>query len=316
MDNQIDRSIYIANIGNFKQYDIFPFFWGYDSILPAGHTNGPVLRDHYLIQYCVTGKGTFLLDDIPYQLEAGQCLISFPQQTIVESADQKNPWGLIWVGVRGINVSQILKSSGVSKHTPLFPWHDEDGEVLRIMKKIVDTGNYNICNRDGVVSIPAADMSLELHRVSLIYDLFSLFVRRGSNSISPEPDENLQGYYVQKAINFMEYNFFEKITIADVATHVGLNRSYLFTLFKYYTGKSPQEYLTHIRIRKACDFFNNPRSTVNSVATSLGYEPRALTRLFKKYIGISPYEYRQKVLKENAAYNKVTPPQTKNGNSK
>ena len=307
MDKYRENSVSFAKIETMKQYDLFPYFWGYDGPpLPPQYVNGPIIRDHFLLEYCTVGKGLFQINDARFPLEAGQCIICYPHQTIIETADSANPWSLTWIGFQGLNVPKMLQRSGVSRESPVLPWRDEDGQVLDIIQRLRATGLSRHIYHDDSISIPTADMSLDLQRVSLLYELFSVFVRRG---ISSGTEEDMQSYYVQKAIAFMNANFFEKITVTDIAKHVGLTRSYLFTLFKRYAGKSPQEYLTQIRIRKACDFFSNPLLTVNNVALSLGYEPRTLNRVFKQYTGLSPSEYRQQLLEKKSAELKIELPE-------
>ena len=46
--------------------------FGNDPMLPAGNICGPGIRNYYLLQYCLAGRGVFYLDDRPYPVEAGQ----------------------------------------------------------------------------------------------------------------------------------------------------------------------------------------------------------------------------------------------------
>ena len=104
----------------------------------------------------------------------------------------------------------------------------------------------------------------------------------------------MESTYVNQALEYMEYNCNEKLTIADVAAHIGLTRSYFYTIFKAHTHMSPQQYLTKLRITKACELLSYPNSTVTSVANALGYDTSVFYRHFKEIIGYSPSEYKQR----------------------
>ena len=59
----------------------------------------------------------------------------------------------------------------------------------------------------------------------------------------------------------------------------------------------PQEYLTKLRMRKACELFSYPNATVSSVCNALNYEPSVFYRNFKRVVGKSPSEYRNQAVK-------------------
>ena len=96
----------------------------------------------------------------------------------------------------------------------------------------------------------------------------------------------------------MADNFHKGIHIADVALHLGIDRTYLYTLFKTRVGESPQSYLNNLRVKSACELLQNPYSTLESVAFSLGLEPQTLSRMFKRALGLSPTAYKLRVEQE------------------
>lgn len=59
---------------------------------------------------------------------------------------------------------------------------------------------------------------------------------------------------VKKAIRYISKNFFNNLTLDDVAGHVHLNPSYFSTLFKQSTGSSFKEYLNMVRWKKVNSF--------------------------------------------------------------
>ena len=49
----------------------------------------------------------------------------------------------------------------------------------------------------------------------------------------------MSDYYIKEAINYIEQNFQNNISIENVAAVCGINRSYLGKIFKKSTGQSP-----------------------------------------------------------------------------
>lgn len=279
-------------VGNTRQADMNIYFWGMNPDFPKGQPIGPVLRDHFLMIYCVTGSGAVTLDGVEHILEPGQCMMTFPNQVTSMVSTSRTPWNIIWVGLKGMLLPYYLQRMGISSSNPVFPWRNSEyilHELKRIIQSVSGYENDDILAYESPVNTTSGELARLSSIYSILAEAYSLCSRFAElNGQASEYED-----YIQKAIAFMEANCSRKIKISDVAKHVGLNRSYLFTLFKEHLTESPQEFLTRLRIKKACEMFRAADATVASVAYSLGYEPRALTRLFKQITGYTPTEYRK-----------------------
>lgn len=287
-----DPNITKLFVGNARQADMNIYFWGSTSDFPKAQPSTPVLRDHFLMIYCVNGSGTVTLDGVVHSLNPGQCMMTFPNQAISLYTSSRTPWSIMWVGLKGILLPYYLQRMGITSSNPIFPWRNSEyilHELKRIILSATEYDNNDILN----IQSPTSTASSELIRLSCIYSILSEAQSLCSRFAELNGQTNDCEDYIQKAIMFMEANCNQKIKVSDVAKHVGLNRSYLFTLFKEHLTESPQEFLTRLRIKKACEMFRSADATVSSVAYSLGYEPRALTRLFKQITGYTPTEYRK-----------------------
>lgn len=279
-------------VGNARQADMNVYFCGNSTAFPRQKALGPVVRDHFLFLYCHSGKGCVALDGSQHTLETGQCMITFPNQECTYTCRSKTPWNLVWVAIKGLLLPYYLQRMGISPRQPVFPWRNSE-YILHCLQQIMDSA-ADACNTSIYeTNMPASSTGGELERLSSVYSLLSESYRLCSDMAKLNSPDAEREDYIQKAIAYMEEHCGQKLKISDVAKHVGLNRSYLFTLFKEQMSESPQEFLTRLRIKKACDMFREPTATVASVAFSLGYEPRALTRLFKQITGATPTEYRK-----------------------
>ena len=102
--------------------------------------------------------------------------------------------------------------------------------------------------------------------------------------------------YVEEALNYIESNYCDPITIQDIANHLNINRSYLHRLFKTYTGFSIQTYLLDYRIRQACILLKTTSLSVRIIAHSVSYaDPLYFSKLFHQKKGLSPSEYRKQI---------------------
>ena len=99
--------------------------------------------------------------------------------------------------------------------------------------------------------------------------------------------------YVEEALKYIEANYSEAVTIQDLANWLGLERTYLYRLFKSMVGVSPQAYLLDVHIRQACTLLTHSDLTITNIARSVGYEDSLyFSRLFRRKKGQTPSQYR------------------------
>jgi two-component system response regulator YesN len=85
-----------------------------------------------------------------------------------------------------------------------------------------------------------------------------------------------------------------ELTLAAIADHAALSRTYVSSLYKAATGKNVTEYLTDLRIEKAKELLTAGRAPTRDVARSVGYrDANYFSALFKKRVGRSPTAFRE-----------------------
>ena len=113
------------------------------------------------------------------------------------------------------------------------------------------------------------------------------------NAIAADPGGR-SAHYVQCARRFMDDNYRSAITIADIADHVRLERSYLYRLFLKHEGISPSDYLKNVRLNAAAKMLENESIPIKEVAEATGF--CNTSHFYKKFTpkyGISPKTYRE-----------------------
>jgi transcriptional regulator GlxA family with amidase domain len=104
---------------------------------------------------------------------------------------------------------------------------------------------------------------------------------------------------IEKAQEFIEQNYQEKITVDELADRLALGRRNLERRFKKATANSVVEYLQRVRMEAAKLGLESGRENVMEVMFNVGYtDTKAFRTTFKKITGLSPLEYRQKYNRE------------------
>ncbi len=131
--------------------------------------------------------------------------------------------------------------------------------------------------------------------------VFQIEIDRNSQSgfMIFNPQKGHEDEAVKKAQEFIEKNFQEKITIAQLASMVALSRRNLERRFKKATRNTTVEYIQRVKIEAAKMSLEKTRENVNEVMYSVGYtDTKAFRTTFKKITGLSPVQYRGKYQRE------------------
>ena len=95
-------------------------------------------------------------------------------------------------------------------------------------------------------------------------------------------------------LQWIDKNYAERITLAQMAEVINLNQQYLCRIFKEYVGCSPMEYLNRTRIDKACiEMSVNGKNATEAAYESGFYDLSYFSKVFRRYRGVSPKEYRR-----------------------
>ena len=112
---------------------------------------------------------------------------------------------------------------------------------------------------------------------------------------------------IATACEYMNAHYTEDISLEQTAEFVSINPSYLSYIFKKETGATFLQYLTNIRLQKACELMlSDPGLSLESVSARTGYHSASyFHKIFRSKFGVSP---RQWLLREQKQT--FTPPQS------
>ena len=116
---------------------------------------------------------------------------------------------------------------------------------------------------------------------------------RSAATVRMNQSGKISDFYIKEALSYIEQNFQNNITIEDIASFYGLNRSYFGKIFHDSIGKSPQEFLISYRMTKAAELLKLTSLSIADIGNAVGY-PNQLhfSRAFKNTYGTSPRSWR------------------------
>lgn len=129
--------------------------------------------------------------------------------------------------------------------------------------------------------------------ISRVYEILSLLVQFHITTAeySDEISENELDSCIQ-AMNFIENNYSEQITVDDAANYCGFNSKYFGRLFYRMTGKYFKDYVNDYRIKKVTELLLQNDMSVSDAAYSCGFLNIAtFYRYFNKIYNCSPKQF-------------------------
>ena len=242
------------------------------------YTWGPAVRDHYLIHYVVSGCGVLMIDGKQHRVCAGEAFLIAPNSLVSYTASEQNPWEYLWVGFHGSDSQHLLRLTPFTEEKPVIRCADQE-HIRLFLESIVDA--------QGGTPHQEARMCGHLY----------LFLAYLIECAKIPPQEAEVGYaYAEHALRYIERNYAGRITVDDIAAHVGISRSHLYRVFVKQLSLSPNEYVARYRISKACALLCTALS-VTEVAGSVGFDdPLYFSRVFRRIKGTSPLAYRKERL--------------------
>ena len=85
-----------------------------------GEAVGPAVREHYVMHYCLSGRGVYRAQGVKYEIGPGDGFLILPGELSSYQADSQQPWNHIWVGFTGSRAADYLKCCGLGKERRTF----------------------------------------------------------------------------------------------------------------------------------------------------------------------------------------------------
>lgn len=226
----------------------------------AGYTFGPVMREYYIIEYVLRGKGEYTANGICYEVKAGEAFIICPYEPHLLRADEEDPWEYVWVGFScDMTLPKLLAENYVFKADA----------VTETFSLFADGAHAERSTLDYTVAL-----------YTMLAKLYAAEKQKSEKSSDP----------VDRAVEIIRREY-ATVTVQALADRLFLNRSYLGARFKKKTGKTPKEYIDEFRLSTAAKLMGELGYNATQASVAVGYSDAAtFSRMFKKHYGKSPRE--------------------------
>lgn len=231
----------------------------------------------YTLCFVLSGKGV-VTSGTASRLERGYWLLIPPGASIQCRPAAHQSWELLRIGFTGRRMGQILSLMGLDDFNTPFLCTDPD-HVGLLAKELL--------------SVPD-DPSLKqiLLRQSVACRILAALAEK--QALWPEGRHPALNTYVTDATEYISHHYKEPLTVSQIASHLGITRNYLFTLFKGELHCSPREYILTFRMKRACELLRHTEYSVEDIALSCGYgDPDVFSRAFRKCYGQTPNRFRK-----------------------
>ncbi len=172
----------------------------------------------------------------------------------------------------------------------------ENCEAFR--RFIENKEEFVVLNDNGKVEFALKDLISELENKN-VNDQFLLRILFFRMLVEFTRSSNQDAYftgilYLKKAKNFIKQHLNEDLSVEMIATHTGINHSYLQTLFSRQFHCGIIAYVNRLRMEHAAFLLNNSSINITDMAFYLGFNSRQhFGYTFAKHYKMSPQQYRK-----------------------
>ena len=178
-------------------------FCGRQNCAP-GDSVGPAVREHYLLHFCLSGRGVYQAQGRSYAIGPGEGFLILPDEVTSYQADQSEPWTHIWVGFHGSRAGEYLHQCGLGRDHRVYRCAAPD----RLDHCVREMMRYETAGRG--------------HELMLQGELYHFlgWIARSAEEPSHRGRETGKEY-VELAMEYIRNHFQEDLTVAKLARYVG-----------------------------------------------------------------------------------------------
>lgn len=240
------------------------------------------------ITYVQRGNGSYFVNGVQYDMKEGDLIIFNnvePHGWMVESEEMSLLVMVFSMGLVSDLNSTYLKpfiERGSNFKNKLESGDFLISEILNMIKEIKreyedKSKGYQLLIRADVLRI------------------FTFLIRHYQNdSIETRKSETLDDKRktmkrLEEAFQYINRHYSEKITLSEVAKSVYMSENYFSSYFRKVANVSFMDYVTELRLKKACELMKTTDMNINEIALESGFNNMSnFYRIYKKHVGEIP----------------------------
>ncbi len=250
----------------FADFNIIQY--GHEDCSP-GYSIGNFVRSNYLIHYIHKGSGTYSVRGKEYALKAHDAFLIYPDEITYYIASEDDPWEYSWVEFNGTGISKYFSATTFCPEEPVVYSTPEAEDAILRLSQTEPLNPYSI--------------------TGLLYEFLGALVTDKPKSASMADE------YVKAAMSYIHTFYYDtSINVDQISNYVGIDRSYLYRLFKEKTGVSPKKYIMEYKLKTAAKLLRETSLSIGQVALSVGFDDQLyFSTAFRSFFGKSPSSYRK-----------------------
>jgi AraC-like DNA-binding protein len=232
-------------------------------------------RNDYLIIYLIKGKGYYCFDKEKIEVEENNIIIYPPFIAQDYSYLGKDKTELYWIHVTGNSVEHYLKKLELTEKRYYV---GTDNALNELFERIIQELQLKNSMYEEIITGYFIQLIAALSRKKLQVDKNSAVLMKED---------------IKKVIELMYKSYNKNYSAEEYAKYCNLSLYRFIHKFKQYTGMTPIDYITKIRVNAAKELLVNSTYNISEIASIVGYEnPLYFSRVFKKVTGIPPSKYK------------------------
>lgn len=253
---------------------LLPFFYHLDTHIDDFYDGIPNWHENIELLYCIAGSGTVKYDTESFPFSVGDILVVNANTLHTIVSDTQVQYHCLIID------NAFCESNGIPITTLRF-------------KKLIRDPLLNEQYEHVVKSFQNYAQKTPYAIADIRYAILGLLLTLCASHIAPneQTTHSVSSERVKKAIAYIRQNIAQKITLDDIADHVGISKFHLSREVKAFTRMTVVDTINQIRCSEAQRMIKNG-SSVSAAAISCGFENLSyFTRTFKKYFHACPSDF-------------------------
>ena len=252
----------------------------------------PHWHDEIEIIYIKKGQGIVTVDFKEYHVSALTLVFILPGQ--LHSIAQYNDESMEYENIIFDHTMLVPKKSDSVNEDFLKPLTQGKITVPTVFSQVYPYFNDIVAPIDACDEIcKTKPQGYQLYIKSMLYQFFFILDNRCRNLVTPKKDRKTIDK-MKIVIKYVENNYANKITIAEIAGVIGFSESHFMRYFKETMGTSFIEYLKDYRLTMAARLLQSSDDAILDISVEVGFDNLSyFNRSFKARYGMTPRQYRK-----------------------
>ena len=232
-------------------------------------TSFPHWHENIEILYCTKGEGFVKCGPEITYFSAGDIYVADADSPHAIGSDSRIEYRCLIIG------SSFCFENGIPISALSFQKKISDPELGILFESIREA--FDQLDVQNFITV----LELRHRALSLLKNLCGSYID-GTAKHTPSPANE----HVKKALTYIRTNLSSKITLEQIADHIGISKYHLSHIFKDFTGKSIVETINHFRCQEAKQLIEKGTSVSNAAALcgfdNLSYFTHTFKRIFQE----------------------------------